>query len=108
MNQQVKPPAGWTEIEPEFEFHHRVFKAVVKTDDHDVAENAITAGLSRVGVNDDEYRMLWTKDHFNTSGHKHVAAIFIVSKEYMVDLPTLVERGNAASINEVELQAVDA
>jgi hypothetical protein len=89
-------------------FQHRAFKAVVKTDDHDVAENAITAGLSWVGVNDDEYRMLWTRDHFNTSGHNHVAAIFIVSTEYMVDLPTLVEQGNAISINEVELQSVDA
>jgi hypothetical protein len=89
-------------------FQNRAFEAVVKTDDHDVAENAITAGLSWVGVNDDEYRVLWTKDHFNTSGHKHVAAIFIVSKEYMVDLPTLVERGNAISLNGVELQGVDA
>ena len=23
MNQQIKPPAGWTEIEPEFEFQRR-------------------------------------------------------------------------------------
>ena len=89
-------------------FRHRAFKAVVKTDDHDVAENAIIAGLSRVGVNDDEYRMLWTKDHFNTSGHNHVAVIFIVPTEYMVDLPILIERRNAISLNEVELQSVDA
>ena len=89
-------------------FQHRAFKAVVKTDDHDVAEHSITAGLSSVGVNDDEYRMLWTRDHFNTSGPNHVAAIFIVPTEYMMDLPTLVERGNAISINEVELQSVDA
>jgi len=89
-------------------FQHRAFKAVVKTDDHDVAENEIMAGLSSVGVNDDEYRMLWTRDNFNTSSHNHVAAIFIVPTEYMADLPTLVERGNAISINEVELQSVDA
>ena len=89
-------------------FQHRAFKAVVKTDDHDVAKNAIIAGLSWVGVNDNEYRVLWTRDHFTTSGHNHVAAIFIVSTEYMVDLPTLVERGNATSINEVELQSVEA
>ena len=89
-------------------FRHRAIKAVVKTDDHDVAENAITAGLSWVGVNDDEYRMLWTRDHFNTSGHNHVAVIFIVSTEYIMDLPPMVERGNATSINEVELQSVDA
>jgi len=81
---------------------------VVKTDDHDVAERAIMAGLSWAGVNDDEYRMLWTRDHFNTSGQNHVAVIFIVSTEYMMDLPTMVERGNATSINEVKLQSVDA
>jgi len=89
-------------------FRHRAFKAVVKTDDHDVAENAIIAGLSSVGVNDDEYRMLWIRDHFNTSGHNHVAVIFIVPTEYMMDLPTIVERGNATSISEVELQSIDA
>jgi len=89
-------------------FRHRAFKAVVKTDDHDVAERAIMAGLSWAGVNDDEYRMLWTRDHFNTSGQNHVAVIFIVSTEYMMDLPTMVERGNATSINEVELKSVYA
>jgi hypothetical protein len=89
-------------------FQHRAFKAVVKTDNHDVAENAIMDGLSWLGVNDDEYRMLWTKDHFNTSGQNHVAVIFIVPTEYMADLPTLVELGNAISINEVELRSVDA
>ena len=26
MNQQVKPPAGWTEIEPEFEFQRQTFQ----------------------------------------------------------------------------------
>ena len=26
MYQQVKPPAGWTEIEPEFEFQHQTFQ----------------------------------------------------------------------------------
>ena len=26
MNQQVKPPAGWTEIEPEFEFQQQTFQ----------------------------------------------------------------------------------
>ena len=89
-------------------FQHRAFEAVVKTDNHDVAENAIMAGLSWVGVNDDEYRVLWTRDHLNISGNNHVAAIFIVSTEYMMDLPTLVERGNATSISEVELRGVDA
>ena len=89
-------------------FRHRAFKAVVKTDDHDVAKNAIIAGLSSVGVNDDEYRMLWTRNHLNISGNNHVAVIFIAPTEYMMDLPTLVERGNATSINEVELQGVDA
>ena len=89
-------------------FRHRAFKAVVKTDDHDVAEHAITAGLSWVGVNNDEYRMLWTRDHFSNSGHSHVAAIFIVTAEYMMDLPPMVERGNAISINGVELQSVEA
>ena len=87
---------------------HRAFKAVVKTDDHDVAEHSIIAGLSSVGVNDDEYWMLWTRDHFNTSGQNHVAVIFIVPTEYMMDLPTFVERGNATSISEVELRSVDA
>ena len=89
-------------------FRNRAFEAVVKTDDHDVAENAITAGLSWVGVNDGEYRVLWTRDNFNTSSHNHVAAIFIVTAEYMMDLPTMVERGNAISINGVELQSVEA
>ena len=89
-------------------FRHRAFKAVVKTDDHDVAERAIMTGLSLGGVNDDEYRMLWTRDHFSTPDQNHVAVIFIVSTEYMMDLPTMVERGNATSINEVELQSVDA
>ena len=89
-------------------FRHRAFKAVVKTDDHDVAERAIMTGLSLGGVNDDEYRMLWTRDHLNISGNNHVAVIFIVSTEYIMDLPPMVERGNATSINEVELQSVDA
>ena len=26
MNQQVKPPAGWIEIEPEFEFQRQTFQ----------------------------------------------------------------------------------
>jgi len=26
MNQQVKPPAGWTEIEPEFEYQRQTFQ----------------------------------------------------------------------------------
>ena len=26
MNQQVKPPAGWTEVEPEFEFQRQTFQ----------------------------------------------------------------------------------
>jgi len=26
MNQQVNPPAGWTEIEPEFEFQRQTFQ----------------------------------------------------------------------------------
>ena len=26
MNQQVKPPAGWIEIEPEFEFQRQIFQ----------------------------------------------------------------------------------
>ena len=89
-------------------FRHRAFKAVVKTDDHDVAENAIMAGLSSVGVNDDECRMLWTRDHLNASGHSRVGVIFIAPTEYMMDFPTMVERGNATSINEVELKSVDA
>ena len=89
-------------------FRHRAFKAVVKTDDHDVAERAIMTGLSLGGVNDDEYRMLWTRDHFSTPDQNHVAAIFIVSTEYMMDLPPMVERGNATSINEVELQSIYA
>jgi len=89
-------------------FRHRAFKAVVKTDDHDVAEHSIIAGLSWVGVNDGEYRMLWTRDHFNTSGHNHVSVIFIAPTEYMMDFPALVERGNATSISEVELKSVGA
>ena len=89
-------------------FRNRAFKAVVKTDDHDVAEHSIIAGLSSVGVNDDEYRMLWTRDHFNTTFRNHVAVIFIAPTEYMMDFPTMVERGNATSISEVELKSVDA
>ena len=87
---------------------HRAFKAVVKTDDHDVAEHSIIAGLSSVGVNDDEYRMLWTRDHLNASGNNRVAVIFIAPTECMMDFPTMVERGNATSISEVELKSVDA
>ena len=26
MNQQIKPPAGWTEIEPEFEYQRQTFQ----------------------------------------------------------------------------------
>ena len=89
-------------------FRNRAFKAVVKTDDHDVAEHSIIAGLSSVGVNDDEYRMLWTRDHSNTTFRNHVAVIFIAPTEYMMDFPTMVERGNATSISEVELKSVDA
>jgi len=89
-------------------FQHRAFKAVVKNDDHDMAEHSIMAGLSSVGVSDDEYRMLWTRDHLNASGHSRIAVIFIAPTEYMVDLPILVERGNATSISEVELKGVDA
>ena len=43
MNQQVKPPAGWTEIEPEFEFQRRRDGLVVSVEQEGMScHNVVT------------------------------------------------------------------
>lgn len=83
-------------------FKYRTFAAIVTSDNGDVAENSITAGLRNVGVGEDEYRILW----YEAISLDKTMVIFAISTSYLIELPRLIERGNAESIDEVDVKVV--